>query len=135
MPYRECKTSNKFSLKQLATILLLSATLLQPLQNFWIRFSFELNRTYIAKNLCVNRTKPELKCGGKCYLMKKLAEKQKQEQKNERTEVFVTTLFLQKSSNFLFSNNFSLLKNAFNPSLLFFTSQECILGIFRPPCV
>ena len=123
-------------MKQLATILLLSATLLQPLQSFWIKFSFELNRTYISKNLCVNRAKPELKCGGRCYLMKKLAEKQKQEQQNnERTEVSVSPPFIQKLPDFFFSTNSSLLKKTFNPSFFSFTPQECILSTFHPPCM
>jgi hypothetical protein len=34
---------------------------------------YEYNRAYIAKNLCENRNKPELKCCGKCYLRKQLA--------------------------------------------------------------
>lgn len=33
---------------------------------------YEVNKDYIAKNLCVNRNKPELKCCGKCYLKKQL---------------------------------------------------------------
>src|SRR5215213_9084953 len=33
---------------------------------------------YIAKNLCENRARPKLKCGGKCQLMKKLAEEEKE---------------------------------------------------------
>ena len=27
---------------------------------------YEVNKDYIAKNLCINRNKPELKCCGKC---------------------------------------------------------------------
>lgn len=33
---------------------------------------YELNKDYIAKNLCENRNKPEMKCCGKCYLRKQL---------------------------------------------------------------
>jgi len=31
-----------------------------------------MNKEYIAKNLCENRTRPEKKCCGKCYLRKQL---------------------------------------------------------------
>ena len=33
---------------------------------------YQLNKGYIAKNLCENQDKPELKCCGKCYLRKEL---------------------------------------------------------------
>lgn len=33
---------------------------------------YELNKNYIAHNLCENRDKPQLKCCGKCYLHKQL---------------------------------------------------------------
>jgi len=33
---------------------------------------WELNRDYVAKNLCENRNKPQMKCCGKCYLKKQL---------------------------------------------------------------
>jgi hypothetical protein len=34
---------------------------------------YSLNKTFIAENLCENRTKSEMHCAGKCYLCKKLA--------------------------------------------------------------
>lgn len=33
---------------------------------------YELNKSYIAQNLCENRDKPQMKCCGKCYLRKQL---------------------------------------------------------------
>ncbi len=42
--------------------------------------SFNLNRDYIAKNLCENRYRPVLKCNGNCVLMKKMKQEEKQEQ-------------------------------------------------------
>lgn len=33
---------------------------------------FELNKRYIAENLCENRAKPQSSCCGKCYLGKQL---------------------------------------------------------------
>lgn len=32
-----------------------------------------VNYDYIANQLCENKAKPELKCNGKCHLMKELA--------------------------------------------------------------
>ncbi|MBK9734839.1 MAG: hypothetical protein IPO92_07685 [Saprospiraceae bacterium] len=33
---------------------------------------WKTNQKYIIENLCVNKTKPVLKCNGKCHLMNKL---------------------------------------------------------------
>lgn len=33
---------------------------------------YEVNKAYIARTLCENRAKPELKCCGRCYLRKQL---------------------------------------------------------------
>jgi hypothetical protein len=41
---------------------------------------FHLNRTYIASKFCVNKTKPELRCNGKCFLSKKLKEAEKKQE-------------------------------------------------------
>ena len=44
--------------------------------------SFMVNRAYIAKNLCENRSRPIMHCGGKCCLAKKLRNEQKRDQEN-----------------------------------------------------
>lgn len=40
---------------------------------------FMVNYSYIIKELCVNRDKPEMECNGQCYLKKELAEAATQE--------------------------------------------------------
>lgn len=43
-----------------------------------IQGSYELNKAEIIANFCVNKSRPELKCDGKCYLAQQLqAEKEK----------------------------------------------------------
>jgi len=78
-------------LKILATIFLTVTIFIQTFSTFIIQADFFLNRSYIAKNLCINRDKPMLHCNGKCYLQKKLKEQQKQDQspvsKTERFDV------------------------------------------------
>lgn len=43
---------------------------------------FYMNQVYIAKNLCVNRNKPQLHCNGKCHLAKKMSEEDRRDQQN-----------------------------------------------------
>ena len=61
---------------------------------------FELNRNYIAKNLCENRNRPWLHCNGKCFLMKKLKqalEKEKSEERESAKNLFQEGIIPQKA--------------------------------------
>lgn len=51
-----------------------------------IQGSYALNKAAIIENFCVNKSQPELKCDGKCYLAQQLkAEKEKQEQNSQHS--------------------------------------------------
>lgn len=65
-------------------ILLLLCSVSVSLSGFFVFAGFEMNQRYIAKELCVNRDKPQLHCNGKCYLMRKLKQAQDKEQKQEQ---------------------------------------------------
>ena len=45
-----------------------------------VEADYFINKSYIAKVLCINKEKPKLRCNGKCYLTKQLKEQQKQDQ-------------------------------------------------------
>ncbi len=57
----------------------------QSTQSLWIITSFELNRDYIAKNLCINRFDKIPVCKGQCFLNKELNKEQKDHKKNLTT--------------------------------------------------
>ena len=42
---------------------------------------YECNKAYIARVLCENKSRPELKCCGKCYINKKLKKIDESDQK------------------------------------------------------
>jgi hypothetical protein len=65
-------------------ILLLFSSVSVNLSGLFVFAGFEMNESYIAKELCVNKNKPELHCNGKCYLMNKLKQAQDKEQKQEQ---------------------------------------------------
>ena len=96
---------------------------------------FELNRDYIAKTLCINRTKPKSCCKGSCYLKKKLDKTDKEEgssttNNKDRNEVL---FFAEAKSTF---NNYTT---------VFVTNQKHLLpnaenipnntagAVFHPP--
>ncbi|HEY6977251.1 MAG TPA: hypothetical protein VH396_13235 [Chitinophagaceae bacterium] len=47
-----------------------------------IMVDFYVNQSYIAKNLCENRDKPQMHCNGKCQLEKKMEQESKKDQES-----------------------------------------------------
>lgn len=79
-------------------ILLLS---LQTFSKWLILLEYRVNQDYIARVLCENKTKPELKCKGKCQLMKQLdaTEKQAGNKENNTAKIqFADVLFTADSN-------------------------------------
>lgn len=123
-------------MKKILVILLTLLVFIQPLSKVWIFVSFKINQDYIAKNLCENRAKPILKCNGKCQLMKKLKQADKEEEKQtpqtikEKLEV----LYCLNQSNFNVSQklDFEVKKQSlFGYKFQNYSSYQSI--IFRPP--
>ena len=56
--------------------LLISFRVIIPFVEYWVNYD------YISKVLCINKDKPELKCNGKCHLMKQIAKTSEQESTN-----------------------------------------------------
>ena len=67
-------------MKLIAVPILMFLLITQIFSKYFVMLSFQLNRDYIAKNLCENRYRPQLHCKGNCVLMKKIKQEQKQEQ-------------------------------------------------------
>lgn len=68
--------------KQLITIFLMLVWLCQLSDRYFVMFEFYINQEYVARNLCVNKDKPQLQCNGQCHLEKQLDEEEKREQNN-----------------------------------------------------
>jgi hypothetical protein len=61
-------------MKGTAAIVLIMLLLTQTFSKWMWVLEYELNKTYIANTLCINKAKPQLQCKGGCQLSKKLAE-------------------------------------------------------------
>ncbi|QQD14414.1 hypothetical protein [Sphingobacterium sp. UDSM-2020] len=59
-------------MKRIISFLLLVSLAYQCLGSMGVFVWFESNRSYIAKELCENRARPQMHCNGQCVLMKKL---------------------------------------------------------------
>jgi hypothetical protein len=60
------------TVKKSVAIILLVLFTAQSFYSATIYIWFQVNRDYITKAFCVNLARPELKCGGQCYLAKQL---------------------------------------------------------------
>ena len=95
-------------------------------------FNYVINQDYIAEFLCINQDKPELECNGKCYLMQRLSEENKQKKENlpkialEEYPIGFINLFaitktvvgyLNTTTNKHYYNNYSFIHsdNCFHP--------------------
>jgi hypothetical protein len=65
--------------KKLFAILIVFGISAQILSRAMILLNFQLNREYIAKNLCVQKEKKNNCCQGSCHLKSQLAEEDKKE--------------------------------------------------------
>jgi len=85
---------------------------------------FQMNREFIAKNLCVNKNKPKMNCNGQCYLAKQLKSAEDKETKSNSEKLekmpelvlflpihseipFKQILVFQSENNFNYSNHYT----------------------------
>lgn len=80
--------------------LLLIVLLNVPTFSKWsVVIYYQVNKSSIAKELCINRNRPQLHCDGKCFLAKKLKAADEREQKStsdKLEKMQEITLFFQK---------------------------------------
>jgi hypothetical protein len=123
--------------QRLITVLFFLIWLCQLSDRYVVFVSFYINQNYIAKNLCVNRDKPQMHCNGKCHLNDSLKEQSRKEQDNPEQKN-------EKSREicYLTSDEHYRLEPAFSGLLPEFSSHHCIgtpidtsCSIFHPPTV
>ncbi|WP_419802841.1 hypothetical protein [Mucilaginibacter sp.] len=122
--------------KRIIAISLLAVLISSNFSRFFVYAGFELNKKYIAENLCINKARPWLHCNGKCYLMKKV----KQAEENEKKQTAKDNLNRQEISfcSELFSLDFpqpialNFRKKPYSAYNYQYSSRY-IETIFRPP--
>lgn len=67
-------------LKTFLSIFILSAIVLQLFSGSILFAAFKINQSFIAANLCENKSNPKMNCNGHCQLKKQLEEQEKKEQ-------------------------------------------------------
>lgn len=89
---------------RLISIFLLSCFLFQSLGKILILANYTLNKEFITKNFCENKSKPKLNCEGKCHLKKQLDKEDKKDNSplNNLKEILEIQLFSESKENSLF---------------------------------
>ena len=114
--------------------ILLVLVMTQSFSHWFVVLAFNINRDYIAKNLCENRYRPKMHCNGNCVLMKKLKEKEKSEENQPAAKAEINIIVL--SSKTYFANTLPPVqvqtKTVFPESLLVKTVDRSF-AFFHPP--
>lgn len=71
-------------IRSFVAFLLIFSVLAVHFGRCFVYAGYNMNRSYIAARLCVNKDKPKLHCNGKCYLAKKLKQEEEKEKKDEK---------------------------------------------------
>lgn len=87
-------------MKKVVVFFLLFVFTIQVTKSLWILTSFQINREYIATNLCINRFDKIPVCKGQCYLNNQL-EKEQKNTKNNLTNIEKETIFIQPKTEWV----------------------------------
>lgn len=123
-------------MKKLVAIVVFTCLLMQMSSRLLIIGTFYANREYITTHFCVNKDKPQMKCGGRCYLHKELKENDK---KNGNAlmhpEKFQEFVFIIPSKlNFSVSTPLTS-KKAYTLMRTSQYSYSFVPDCFRPPAI
>jgi hypothetical protein len=118
-------------MKQVAILLLLMIILIQSSINFVIVVYYQLNKDYIAANLCENKYNTNIECNGKCYLNKKIKEHQ-QPIPSVLKEINKMVLYCSFDT-FIFFNVSYFIKKVVHATYLIHFYKSPFLNIFQPP--
>lgn len=122
-------------MKFFAIPILILLLMTQAFSNWIVVITFNLNRDFIAKNLCENRDRPKLNCKGNCVLMKKMKQEQKQEQNAPSPLKLEITSIVLSSRSFFATMEIPGLSSKFPYSIAANSGKpiDRAADIFHPP--
>ena len=85
--------------KHITALIFLVAFVAQTFSKAFVIAGYYANTAAFAKN-CINKARPALKCHGKCQVMKKLVQEEKQEQENPERKAAHKNEVLVSSKSF-----------------------------------
>ncbi|MCL7988466.1 hypothetical protein M8998_10995 [Sphingobacterium sp. lm-10] len=123
-------------MRKIFSILMIGIIMIPNLTKVGILINFEINQSFIAEVLCVNKSKPMTKCNGQCFLAKQLKKAE------EQNDTKVPLIKMEKLEMAFFSSDtpldFQSITEQYvarlNPAkgIEFYTSSF-VADIFHPP--
>jgi hypothetical protein len=123
-------------MKLLFVPLLIMLLLTQTFSKWVLIIEFHVNKDFISKNLCINKILPKLHCNGKCQVMKRLAEEEKQNSSDKTSNPSKTNSQEQLYSDEIDRTTVPLLiysTSPFNEELPISKIEAPVFSIFHPP--
>ncbi|MDD2793639.1 MAG: hypothetical protein PHD73_10715 [Sediminibacterium sp.] len=120
---------------QLTAFIFLAAFLAQTFSRTFVVADYYTNTSKYIRN-CENKARPQLKCHGRCQMMKKLQQEEKKDQENPERKVENKNEVLPSSRLFFFSITLPikyLLAKTKYPSMANGKSIDRSFDIFHPP--
>lgn len=119
-------------MKPLIAILLASVIVVQSASKLAVLVNFELNKGFIIAKLCENKTKPKMRCNGKCHLKKQLQKEDKKEkQQNSAKEKSEIQFFSE--FNFVIENRYPKKQEVYTSTSFLKPYSTYLLSVFHPP--
>src|ERR1700761_543513 len=116
------------------TILMILLIATQTFSKWCLIAEYQVRKEYIAKNLCVNRFNTYSCCKGKCYLTRRLAQDESQQQAPDKGGVREETLLQVHAADFVLPEPVSFLYHHHHSTRhLNGMSQEHVLAFYPPP--
>lgn len=114
-------------MKKLLCLFILFIFIFQTTKSVWTITLFQVNREYIASNICINRFDKIPTCKGQCFLANELKKDQNENKKNittiEKDSIFIVPQFIvvktPKYSKSILKNKFFYNKTTKYNSFLF----------------
>ncbi|HVU54804.1 MAG TPA: hypothetical protein VHD83_07105 [Puia sp.] len=121
-------------IKYPVTIVLVLLMAVQTFSKWCLILEYQVNKDFIAKNLCINRAKPNSCCQGKCYLTKKMAADESDQQTPTRSgQREETTLQLFEQLNTLPQPVMMEITLVHSTRYIAPSTQDYSLSQFEPP--
>ncbi|HRI21431.1 MAG TPA: hypothetical protein PLA68_10785 [Panacibacter sp.] len=119
-------------MKLLSVIILLICLTANTLSQWIVIACFDLNETYVAKELCVNKNNPDSHCNGHCVLNNKLNTDEKNAPANSASKEKFEVQPFCVNENINSKNDFSfVIKHCITTQS--FTMQQVLFTCFHPP--
>jgi hypothetical protein len=118
------------------SLIIVTVMIVTVMANPMTYLKFKLNQEYIAKVLCVNKSKPQLKCNGHCYLAKQLKKAQQEEESAKKMleEMGAFELFCDALSVDLPLSSYFIVVIDYN-RMIHFSVQDHFFELIQPPRV